>query len=308
METFHLRYFVAVAENLSFSRAARQLHMAASPLSRRVRDLEHELGVTLFERDSHDVQLTDAGSALLPLAKDALSRFDDLPWLLHQQLGSAPRTAYIGVAPGLHPQLREALKTAERGCPAGVELKRWPGSSADLLAAVQRGELATALVHLPVHAAGVEVREVFQEPLGAVVPAAEFAGHAEVRLAELVDHAFVSLPPGMQPTYFDQVQVRLQAAGIHRKITASSGDYGAVGEIVANGSAFSLTFLDPKSDMAKHRGENLAVLPFADFDPKLATGLIWRRDRVESNSVLHELAGHVERTLLAAQDEAPRTG
>ncbi|MHA6803295.1 LysR family transcriptional regulator [Salinifilum ghardaiensis] len=306
METFHLRYFVAVAENLSFSRAARQLHMATSPLSRRVRDLEHELDVTLFDRDPHHVQLTGAGSALLPLAKDVLSRFDDLPWQLHQQLGAVPRTAYAGVAPGLHPQLREALRTAERSCPAGVELKRWPGSSADLLAAVQRGELAAALVHLPVHAEGIEVREVFREPLGAVVPAAEFGGRSAVRLSELVDHTYVRLPAGMQPTYFEQVQVRLQAAGIHRKITASSGDYGAVGEIVANGSAFSLTFLDPKSDMAKHRGENLAVLPFEDFDPELTTGLIWHRDRAENNSGLRELVEHVERTLLDVLGEPPR--
>ncbi|MGI8311510.1 LysR family transcriptional regulator [Saccharopolyspora hattusasensis] len=74
---FHLRYFVAVAENLSFSTAARQLHMATSVLSQRVRDLERNLGAVLLEQDSHHVQLTNAGTALLPIAKDVLGRFDD---------------------------------------------------------------------------------------------------------------------------------------------------------------------------------------------------------------------------------------
>ncbi|MFD0508420.1 LysR family transcriptional regulator [Streptomyces chiangmaiensis] len=72
LEMFHLRYFVAVAEELNFSAAARRLHMAASPLSQRIRDLEKELGHRLFERDSHSVTLTPAGEALLPLARDVL--------------------------------------------------------------------------------------------------------------------------------------------------------------------------------------------------------------------------------------------
>lgn len=75
MERFHLRYFAAVAENPSFSKVARQLHMATSPLSQRMRDLERELGPTMFDRDSHRARLTDAGAALLPTAKDVLGRF-----------------------------------------------------------------------------------------------------------------------------------------------------------------------------------------------------------------------------------------
>nr|WP_246869210.1 LysR family transcriptional regulator [Saccharopolyspora sp. ASAGF58] len=86
---FHLRYFVAVAENLSFATAARQLHMATSPLSQRVRDLERDVGAVLFERDSHHVQLADAGAAPLPIAKDVLGRFADIPWRLHEAGGTA---------------------------------------------------------------------------------------------------------------------------------------------------------------------------------------------------------------------------
>ncbi|MGW5647340.1 LysR family transcriptional regulator [Saccharopolyspora sp. NPDC003752] len=289
MEMFHLRYFVAVAENLSFSKAARQLHMATSPLSQRVRDLERDLGSVLFERDSHHVQLTDAGAALLPIAKDVLGRFDDIPWRLREAISPQRAVVYIGIPPGLHSSMRQRLRAFEDRCAAECDVKRWPSGSDDLLAGVQRGELAVALVHLPVHAEGIEVFELMREPLGAVLPAAEFGSRSSVSLAELVDYTYVSPAPRMLPTYYGELLVRLEAAGIHRRITLDTGDYGSTSELVANGSAFSISMLDPESGMHKHRSENTVVLPFEDFDPSLATGMIWRRDRAESQPDLRRL-------------------
>ncbi|GAA4864522.1 LysR family transcriptional regulator [Saccharopolyspora rosea] len=297
MEMFHLRYFVAVAENLSFSKAARQLHMATSPLSQRVRDLERELGTALFERDSHHVGLTDAGAALLPIAKDVLGRFDDIPWRLREAIRPPRRTVYIGIPPGLHSRLREKLKELEELAASECDVKRWPGSSGDLLNAVQRGELTMALVHLPVHAEGIEVQEVMREPLGAVLPAAEFSARTSVALSELVDHTYVSPAPSMLPTYFDQLMVRLRAAGIHKKITLNTGDYGSTSEMVANGSAFSISMLDPASGMGKYHDENVVVLPFEDFHPQLTTGLIWRSDRAEQQPELQEFLDAAQRLL-----------
>jgi DNA-binding transcriptional LysR family regulator len=71
----HLRYFVAVAEELNFTRAAERLHMATSPLSQRIRDLERELGAPLFLRNSRKVELTAAGERFLPAARDTIERF-----------------------------------------------------------------------------------------------------------------------------------------------------------------------------------------------------------------------------------------
>jgi hypothetical protein len=84
VELLHLRYFVAVAEELNFSAAARKLHMAASPLSQRIKDLEHELGRRLFDRSTHHVELTEAGAALLPIARDVLDRVGSIRWQLDQ--------------------------------------------------------------------------------------------------------------------------------------------------------------------------------------------------------------------------------
>ncbi|MER7080651.1 LysR family transcriptional regulator [Saccharopolyspora kobensis] len=299
MEMFHLRYFVAVAENLSFSKAARQLHMATSPLSQRIRDLERDLGSALFERDSHHVRLTSTGAALLPIAKDVLGRFDDIPWRLREATSPRRAIVYVGIPPGLHSSLRDRLRSFEQRCAAECDLKRWPGGSDDLLIGVQRGELAMALVHLPVHAEGIEVFEVMREPLGAVLPAAEFGSRTSVSLHELVDHTYVSPAPRMLPSYYDEVEARLRAAGIHRRMTLNTGDYGSTSEFVANGSAFSISMLDPASGMQKHRVESTVVLPFADFDPALATGLIWRRDRAETHSDLLRLIDEAKLALAA---------
>ncbi|MEU1376936.1 LysR family transcriptional regulator [Streptomyces triculaminicus] len=114
MQIFHLHYFVAVAENLNSSRATRQLHMAISPLSRRIPDLERELGQQQFDRDFRHVALTRAGTALLPMAKDVVGRFDDLPWQLRQAKWPERRVAYVGVVPALHPRLRERLAPSSR--------------------------------------------------------------------------------------------------------------------------------------------------------------------------------------------------
>lgn len=296
MEVFHLRYFAAVAENLSFSKAARQLHMAVSPLSRRVRDLERELDVRLFDRDSHSVNLTPAGAALLPLATDVLSRFDDLPGRLHQQVDTRRRMVHVGVPPGLHPTVRERLREFDRT--AGCEVRRWPGGSQDLLDQVRRRELELALVHLPAHAEGVESCEVLREPLGAVLPAAEFADRESVSLSELTGHVYARPGSGLSPTYFDQLEVRLAAAGVHRRTTLSTRDYSGIGEFVANGGAFGISMLDPRNQMGRpSEHDRVVLLPFADFDPVLVTGLIWRTDRAEPGADLADLISQARQAL-----------
>ena len=78
MELRHLRYFIAVAEELNFSRAARQLHVSQPPLSRQIRDLESELDLRLFDRDRHEVKLTRAGRALLARAKEIIRNAEAL--------------------------------------------------------------------------------------------------------------------------------------------------------------------------------------------------------------------------------------
>lgn len=101
MELRQLRYFVAVADTLNFSRAAESLYLSQSALSKQIQALEQELGVVLFERDRRSVLLTQAGQVLLPEAKSLLLRADKLVPLLRHETDEAQRQRHImiGVEP-----------------------------------------------------------------------------------------------------------------------------------------------------------------------------------------------------------------
>ncbi|OXM68695.1 LysR family transcriptional regulator [Amycolatopsis vastitatis] len=287
MEMLHLRYFVAVAEELNFSAAARKLHMAASPLSQRIKDLEHELGQQLFDRSTHHVTLTGAGTALLPLARDVLEQVSAIPWKLEEAMRPQRSTLFLGMPAGVHPDLRERVNALAERVKQRYELKRWPGTTADLVQGVHDGKLALTLARLPVTDPALEQLPVMTERLGAVVPADRFAGRDSVSLAELAEFPYVASPGEITPAYFEQLDHQLNELGVKKRIRLTNTGYGGTSEIISSGEAFSISMLDDRSPMHGYRLDNVIVLPFTDFRPQLDTGLLWRRDRTDGD--LHEL-------------------
>ncbi|MFD8495468.1 LysR family transcriptional regulator [Amycolatopsis sp. NPDC059657] len=290
MEMLHLRYFVAVAEELNFSQAARKLHMAASPLSQRVKDLEHELGQKLFERSTHKVALTPAGQALLPLAKDILEQVNAIPWRLREAAEPARSTVFIGMPAGVHPALRDKVKLLEDRCRERFDLKRWPGTTADLVDGVHEGRLALTLARLPANDPALSQIEVMSERLGAAVPADRFEGQTTVRLADLVDLPYMAAPAEATPTYFEQLDTALSAAGVKQRLKLPSTGYSGMAELISSGMGFSISMLDPSSPMHGYKLDNVTILPIEDFTPELRTGLLWRADRTD----LSELIEHAK--------------
>jgi DNA-binding transcriptional LysR family regulator len=282
---FHLRYFVAVAEELNFSAAARRLHMAASPLSQRIRDLEKELGHRLFERDSHSVTLTPAGEALLPLARDVLEQINAMPWRLHEATRPERRSMLVGIATGMHPRLRELLNALAERVEGRCELLRWPGTSKDLITAVGENRLAFALARLPISDPALDVLPVMSERLGAVVPADQFAGRNSLALQDLADLCFVVAPNEIRSPFFDQLDREIIERGIRKRIKLTDAGYGGIAETVSSGMAFYFAVLDPDSPIHGYALENTKVLPFTDFEPRLETALIWRRERASGGDL-----------------------
>lgn len=107
MEIHHLRYFLAVARELSFTKAAQNLHMSVAPLSQRIKALENELGEQLFDRSTHHVELTNAGERLVPLARTIVSDFDALPRKL--LLGMPAGAVRVGVTRALNGRSRRTI-------------------------------------------------------------------------------------------------------------------------------------------------------------------------------------------------------
>ncbi|MEU2268322.1 LysR family transcriptional regulator [Streptomyces olindensis] len=286
MELLHLRYFVAVAQELNFSTAARKLHMAASPLSRRIKDLENELGHRLFDRDTHHVRLTPAGGALLPIARGVLDEVDSIRWRLDETARPRRTTVLLGIPGGIHPDLRERIDALAERVRDRFEIKRWPGASERLVEAVCDGRLTLTLARLPVGGdPALEQLPVMSERLGAVVPGDRFAERESVSLAELTDLAYAGSPAAATTAYFRGLDQQLSDFGIKKRIRLSSVTFDGVSEIVSSGLAFSVSMLDPRSPMQNYRLENVAVLPFSDFDPRLDTGLLWRKDRADGGDL-----------------------
>jgi DNA-binding transcriptional LysR family regulator len=281
----HLRYFVAVAEELNFSAAARRLHMATSPLSQRIKDLEHELGQRLFDRSTHHVALTPAGAALLPMARDVLEQVNSIPWRLREATPPQRGTVFLGMPTGVHPELRMRVTVLAEQVRERFDLKRWPGTTAALVAAVREGKLALTLGRLPVSDPALDQLLVMSERLGAVVPADQFTGQDSVSLTELADLAYVATPAEITPAYFEKLDRELFERGITKRIKLTDAAYAGISEIISGGMAFSISMLDPKSPMHGYSLDNVKALPFADFRPRLDTGLLWRRDRADGGDL-----------------------
>ena len=197
MELRHLRYFVAVAEELHFTRAAERLHMAQPPLSQQIRALEESLGVQLFDRTRRAVALTDAGTVLLERAREMLAAAQALPAQLQRvargELGEL-RIGFSSTLP-LTKVLRDVVADWRRTHPA-VALHLREMHSASQFEALRRGELDVGLVRYNERAPdGIRLSLLRRDPLRLVVPARHrFARRQSVTIAECREEGFISFP------------------------------------------------------------------------------------------------------------------
>ena len=197
MELRHLRYFVAVAEELHFTRAALRLNIAQPPLSQQIRALEEQLGVQLFVRTRRSVALTDAGQALLVRAREMLAAAQALPGELQRVARGEVGLLRIGFSSTLPltKVLRDVVADHRRN-PPDVALNLREMHSQQQFDGLLRGELDVGLVRYNEDAPeGIRTRLLRRDPLRLVVPAAHrFARRRSVAIAECRDEAFVGFP------------------------------------------------------------------------------------------------------------------
>jgi DNA-binding transcriptional LysR family regulator len=200
MELRHLRYFVAVAEELHFTRAAERLHMAQPPLSQQIRALEAELGVELFARTRRSVALTDAGRALLERARELLAAAQALPAELQRVARGERGLLRIGFSSTLPltALLRDVVAAHRRAHP-DVALQLREMHTALQFEALRRDELDVGLVRYNEGTPdGIRLQVLRRDPLQLVVPTAHrFARRRSVAIAECRDEVFIGFPPSM---------------------------------------------------------------------------------------------------------------
>lgn len=206
MEFRHLRYFVVLSEELHFGRAATRLHMAQPPLSQRIRDLEKELGVRLFDRARHQVRLTEAGALLLEYARPVLESADAAHEAMRRVRPGASGVLRAGVPPDTVPVTLRTLVDAFAAREPGVLLDLNEMTTDEQLSELREGRLDVGIVRHPTDTVGLESGPVVHRALGVVLPEEHpEAAEEHIRLRRLNGTPLVIFPRLMAPKLYDQL-------------------------------------------------------------------------------------------------------
>ena len=247
MEIRELRAFIAVADEGSFSAAARKLHVSQSALSQTIRSLERQLGVRLLERHSAGVTVTDAGGLLMREARALLAQHDRVLAAVAGQAAAGPAILRVGVPLELPGSvLPQGLADMGAAFPqTRAEISH--DSSAAQLAALEAGDLDLALARECPPGPGYDAVLVAEEPLGVLLSAglaAERAGHGSVWLHQLADLEWAGFSRAESPAWHDQVTGTLRSHGIDVPDRPGQGGQGLIAEVklaaVGTGQAFAL--------------------------------------------------------------------
>ncbi|MGK5731687.1 LysR family transcriptional regulator [Streptomyces sp. URMC 124] len=200
MELRTLRYFVAVAEELHFGRAATRLHMSQPPLSRAIRRLETELGAALFDRSPAGVALTPAGAVLLDEARALLDQADRARLRVAATAGATAIGVGVlgdGADPGA-----TRLAAAYRRAHPHVEVRIRETGLADPTCGLHAGLVDIALTRAPFDETGLTVQELRTDPVGALLRADDpLARRESLQLADLADRRWFRFPEDTDPLW-----------------------------------------------------------------------------------------------------------
>jgi DNA-binding transcriptional LysR family regulator len=248
-----LRYFVAVAEELNFARGAERLGISSPPLSRAIRNLEAELGLTLFERTTHSVSLTPAGTVLLEQGRIALDALQAAGRRAQRTAAVEPKLILAVKADsdaGLLDTILARYATEPAARPVAIRLCGW-GEQPRLLL---QGEADAALVYEPFDRTGLDAETVAVEPRVAAVPAAHpLAARDRVSLADLDLPISDPAHPGELGRFLDRVVEQYAVRDLPQLLKLVE-----LGEIVT---------LLPESVVARYPRPGVAYLRVPDAPP-----------------------------------------
>lgn len=278
MELRHLRYFVAVAEELNLTRAAAKLHVAQPALSRQIKDLEDELQATLFERTRSGVQLTRAGRAFFPKARALLAGSIEAVNAARAAAGDISGRLAIGYPSGINLNYLAPLIAAFRTAHPKVEFDFFHGLPPEQFKALRDLRIDAGFVNLPAHVEGLEHRVIWRLPFKVVLPANHpLARQKEFKLADLRHEEFVFCTRESRPEFYDEFFRQCANAGFHPRVTHEVGGYptNMLG-LVSVGAGVSVL---PHFDQVE-RIHGIVWRPLVKPRVTLDFALVWRRDHV----------------------------
>lgn len=262
MELRHLRYFVAVANERNFTRAAEVLNIAQPPLSRQIRQLEEEVAAELFDRDARPLRLTEAGRLLYEHAVHVLAGVDQLRGMMRELAGKGRRRFVIGfVGSTLFGLLPEVIRRF-RDAADQVEVSVIECSTVEQIAALKEGRIDVGFGRLRFEDAAIRRIVLAEEPLVAVVPVDHemTTWGRPLHLAELLDEPLIVYPRPARPSYADQVLSIFHDLGLQPEVVQEVRELQTAIGLVAAHTGLSIV---PES-VQRLKRDDVAYLPIAD--------------------------------------------
>lgn len=276
MDLRRLRYFVVVAEEQNFSRAAERLHMAQPPLSDQIKRLEKALGVKLFDRSSRGARLTEAGELLLGEARRLLVQADQTAEMVRRVGEGEVGRLTLGFVPSASNSVLPPVLSEFRERYPDVQLYLQEMNPDWLVQGLHAGRIDVSFFYLPFQDGALAHEPVSREPLVVALPEAhEMAAEEEVDLCDLADEPFV-LP------------ARYRMPGLHGQVVEACREAGFVPEavqkevwlmqtiiaLVAGGMGVALV----PASLRNLARAGVVYRAIRGLSPTVEMGVVWRRD------------------------------
>ncbi len=289
MELRHLRYFVAVAEEENFHRAADRLHIAQSPLSRQVRQLKEEIGVDLFEPSGRGVRLTLAGRMFLERAKAILSTVDVAVDEAREATDGRIGTIVIGFGPGAtYAGALSTIVTELRKRQPRVSVKLLPMSSTEQWDALRRGEIAFAYGNYVPDDSSLRSVVLARARIGILLPRDHrLATRAKLKVEDLANESILMAPRALHPRMHDDIVAAVRARCVVLNLAPEVSDREALWTLVASGLGLTFAgertarFLDVGGAIGDRGPLELGSAvwkPLSDLGVELCDVAMWRAD------------------------------
>jgi LysR family hydrogen peroxide-inducible transcriptional activator len=273
MELHQLRYFCAVAEAGSFSRAAEQSHVSQPSLSQQIMKLEGELGARLFDRLGRSVRLTDVGKTFLPRARSVLRELEAARGDVVERKDSIGGPVTVGVIPTVAPYFLPPLLTSFSRKFPQAELTIVEEITPVLLERLRASAIDVAILALPIRGHEFEAAPLLTERLFAALPKShKLARHRSLSLKDLRSEPFLLLRDGH--CFRDTAVAACDRARLHPQVVFESGQFSSLLSMVGAGMGVSIV-----PEMAIEKNSPCRYVPIADEQASRTIGTVVLRGR-----------------------------
>lgn len=274
IELRHLRYFVAVSEELHFGRAAARLHMSQPPLSQQIRSLEAELGLSLFRRTNRRVELTKAGQAFLEGARRTLDSANQAVREARSADDGETGELVLGfVDSSIYGYMPAVLRAFRKQHPSVRVIIR-ALTSAEQVEKLERGEIQIGILRPLRVSSRLVIEELGREQLVVALPKGHvLSARKQIHIRDLRDEALIFFRRDFAPAVYDRIMGMFHREGQLPHVAQEAGEQHTIIGLVAAGLGYSIT-----AEGLMHWGtESVVYRPLAHPNAWVPMGVAWRR-------------------------------